>query len=49
VAAHAIAGLDEPTGLALKAAEFFVVDGAGRVTVVARPGVVNPEQAGNAR
>jgi disulfide bond formation protein DsbB len=37
VAAHAIAGLMRPSGLAIKGSDFYVVDEAGLVTVVARP------------
>lgn len=37
VAAHAIAGLDKPTGLAIKGDELYVVDAVGRVSVAARP------------
>jgi disulfide bond formation protein DsbB len=37
VAAHAIAGLGSPTGLAIKGDEFLIVDATGRVSVATRP------------
>jgi disulfide bond formation protein DsbB len=37
VAAHVVAGLTRPTGLAIKGSDFYVVDESGRVTVVGRP------------
>jgi hypothetical protein len=37
VAAHAIAGLTRPTGLTIKGSDFYIINEAGQVTVVARP------------
>jgi len=37
VAAHAVAGLDRPTGLAVKGDELYIVNGRGDLAVVERP------------
>ncbi|HEX9164600.1 MAG TPA: disulfide bond formation protein B [Gemmatimonadales bacterium] len=37
VAAHAVAGLTRPTGVAIRGGDLYLVDDAGTVTVVARP------------
>jgi disulfide bond formation protein DsbB len=39
LSAHAVPGVTHPTGLAVKGEELFVVDGAGAMVIVGRPGV----------
>jgi disulfide bond formation protein DsbB len=44
VSAHAVAGIDRPTGLALKDHELYLIDAGGDVAVVDEPGTLS-EQA----